>query len=250
MKIIVKVVLFVLFVSNVACSQAKEEKLAGSWSLVCDFCEFEDMIILRADNKYFIYNPQNADIGSLEMYGKLRVNDLIIDSSYTSLVEKGVWRYNSSTQELTLTERNILGEWTSFSETYGKSSELKLKLGFVSESIIELCNAEKRDFLCEKYQKGDRYKELSEEFTGTGSQEKEILLSGYETRLKLSYELYKEADQLTIMDGEGKELFVIEMNTTNGIRSREIPLKGVTRLVLKIKSSETGSAWRVAIEII
>jgi hypothetical protein len=93
------------------------------------------------------------------------------------------------------------------------------------------------------------YRELRKDYTGTGSQTKKIHLSGYETKLKLSYEFYKEADQFTITDKSGKELFSTEMVATNGIIAKEIALRGVTQLIFKVKSSKLSSKWEFAAEI-
>ena len=93
------------------------------------------------------------------------------------------------------------------------------------------------------------YRELTDNYTGTGSQEKEVFLSGYETELKLSYDFYKEADQLTITDKSGEELFSTEMIATNGRKTKEITLRGVTQLTVKVVSSKPSSKWKVKVEI-
>ena len=72
---------------------------------------------------------------------------------------------------------------------------------------------------------------------------------GYETELKLSYDFYKEPDQLVITDRNGKELFNTEMVATNGRKTAEISLRGVTKLVLKVESSKPSSKWRIKVEI-
>jgi hypothetical protein len=247
MKFVFNIALSILLFNNSACSQPAKEKLVGSWSLVCDVCEFGDLIILRSDHQYFIYNPQNADIGSVEMFGTLKDNDLIIDSGYTSMVEKGVWNYDRSKKELILKKRNILEDWTSFSETYGKSSELRLNLDFLPENELELCFDGGKEQLCEKYAKA-RYYEITEGYTGAGIQTEEILLSGYETELKLSYDFYKEPNEVVIEDVNGEELFSTDMTSTNGMKTVEIPLRGVTKLVLKVNGQQN-SKFRVRIEI-
>jgi hypothetical protein len=78
-------------------------------------------------------------------------------------------------------------------------------------------------------------------------QTKEIFLSGYETELNLSYDFFKNADQLLIEDNNGKEIFSTEMTATRGVR--EIPLRGKTKLVLKVTSSQEESRWRIISEI-
>lgn len=259
MKAIIKIALFVLLASNSACSQSKEEKLLGGWFLICGDCEYQDIIIFRSDYKYFVYNPVGADIGSFEASGELKSNDIRIDGAYTSMTEKGTWAYDPSGKELILSERTVLESWEGFfSGLFEKSSKLRFHLKQLSEKEMEFCFDKKGKQICSTYQKDDYipddgsktfYQELTEDYTGTGSQEKEILLSGYETELRLSYEFYKEADQLTITDKSGKELFATEMTATDGRRTKEIPLRGVTRLVFKVTSSEASSKWKVKAEI-
>lgn len=90
---------------------------------------------------------------------------------------------------------------------------------------------------------------IIKEFTGTGSKVEELPITGVATFLNLSYEFYKEADQLTVTDQDGKELFATEMTATNGRRTKEIPLRGVTKLVFKVTSSDVSSKWKVKAEI-
>ncbi len=256
MKLMYKIILSTLLIYNSACSQPIKENLVGSWFRSCDVCEFNDLIILRSDHKYFVYNPNSADIGSFELTGELKSNDIRIDGAYTAISEKGIWDYDTSTKDLVFTERSILEEWTDFSEVYGKSKELKFYLKELTENEIELCNKEGKQLLCEKYERNNSendsitfYKEVTEDFTGTGSQVKEILLSGYETELKLSYEFYKEPDELIIEDRSGKVLFTTNMVSTSERKTMELSLRGVTKLAFKIRNERTSSKWKIMAEI-
>lgn len=249
MRLVFKIILFILLISNSACSQSEEKRLHGSWFLVCDVCEFNDLIILRSDYKYFIYNPNSADIGSFEQTGELKSNDIRIDGAYTAMSEKGIWNYNPSTKELILKERNILDEWTDFSEAYGRAKELTFYLKQLSEDEMELCFNKEGKQLCEKYERNNKYHEIIEAYSGSGSQTKEIVLSGYETELKLTYDFYKESDQLIIEDRSGKRLFSTDMIATNGRRIAEVPLRGATRLVFKVTSSASSSKWKIKVEV-
>ena len=78
-------------------------------------------------------------------------------------------------------------------------------------------------------------------FIGSGKSTEELVLTGEETSLKLSYDFLTEADQLVIEDEKGNELFSTGMKVTKGLKESEIPLLGVTKLVFKVKSS---SKWK------
>ncbi len=82
-----------------------------------------------------------------------------------------------------------------------------------------------------------------------GSQTKEILLSGYETELKLSYDFHDVADHLIIKNKRGKELFSKKNNETNGKMTKEIPLRGITNLIFIVKSNQKNSKWEIKAEI-
>ncbi len=257
--LIIKIAFLVLLLSNTACSEPQEEKLLGSWFLICNYCEYQDIIIFRSDHKYFVYNPIAADIGSYELTGKLKDNDIRINGAYTSMTEKGTWHYDPSGKELILSERTVLESYDgSFSGLFEKSSKLSFHLKQLSNKEMELCFDKQGKQVCNSFNKDDYipedssktfYRELNEEFAGTGSLTKEVLLSGYETKLKLTYEFYKEADQLNVTDKSGKELFTTEMTTTNGRIKTETRLRGVTKLFLKVTSSEASSKWKIRVEI-
>ncbi len=86
-------------------------------------------------------------------------------------------------------------------------------------------------------------------YTGTRSSTKELSLSGKETTIKLSYEFYKEPDQLVIEDQTGKELFKTEKLATNAMKTATLQLNGTTKLIFKIKSDDPTSQWRFKIEL-
>lgn len=81
-------------------------------------------------------------------------------------------------------------------------------------------------------------------FVGSGKSTEELVLTGEETSLKLSYDFLAEADQLVIEDEKGNELFSTGMKVTKGIKESEISLSGVTKLVFKVKSSKSSSKWK------
>lgn len=86
-------------------------------------------------------------------------------------------------------------------------------------------------------------------YTGTGKTTKELSLNGNETTLKLSYEFFKDPDQLVIEDQSGKELFKTERLATKGINLTSVKLSGVTKLIFKVKSEQPNSLWRIKVEL-
>lgn len=81
-------------------------------------------------------------------------------------------------------------------------------------------------------------------FIGSGKSTEELVLTGEETSLKLSYDFLTEADQLIIEDEKGNELFSTGMTVTKGVKKSEIPLLNVSKLVFKVKSSKSSSKWK------
>ena len=175
------------------------------------------------------------------------------------MTEKGTWSYNSSTKVLTLKERNILGKYTDFCNAYGRSSELKFYLKQVKKDKIKLYFDDQGILYCDEYRRnyeyeaknGEKiyYREISKEYAGIGGQTEEILLTGYETELKLSYEFYKGPGKLVVEARNGKVLFSTEVAEINKKRIQEIPLRGVTKLLFKIVSSEKACNWKIKVEI-
>lgn len=86
-------------------------------------------------------------------------------------------------------------------------------------------------------------------FAGAGNATKELELTGKETELKLSYEFYKEADQLTVEDQNGNQLFSTGMETTEEVKKTEVPLSNVTKLVFKVKADKPSSKWKFTAEL-
>ena len=227
--------------------------MVGEWLLKTSY-EAPDLIIFRSDNKYFVYN----DMDFMGRPGNTAKYEIVFDNkATTALTETGKWYYNPVDSGITLTDRNFIKEVSEFNSYYGKKESLVFKVKKMSNEELTLCLTDKKN-KCDTYIMnanftGDPnktfYQEQTEDYEGTGSQTKEISLSGYETELKLSYEFYKEANQLTITDKSGKELFATEMMSTNGTKTVEIPLRGVTKLVFKVKSSEPSSKWEITAEI-
>ncbi len=88
-----------------------------------------------------------------------------------------------------------------------------------------------------------------QDYSGTGSTTKELPLTGKVTAVKLSYEFYKEPDQLIIEDQNGKQLFKTEMIATNGVQLTTVPLNGVRKLIFNVNSEQPNSKWRFKVEL-
>jgi len=251
---IAKIALFLLLVSDSACSQNSFEKMLGEWTLEMsiDGDWYPDIIIFRSDNKYLVFN----DIDFIGMPGTTTKFDIIMDNqTATALTETGKWVYDKAGNHIILADRIFIKENSLFNDYYGKGEKLILMVKNITDENMVLCFDENK---CDTYRRnynprGDSgmifYRELIEVFTGTGSQTKEILLSGYETELQLSYDFYMDAGQLIIEDKRGIELFSKEMTATNGRRTKEISLRGITKLVFKVTSSQESSKWMIKTEI-
>jgi len=83
----------------------------------------------------------------------------------------------------------------------------------------------------------------TKEYTGTGSDKKELVLSTQAYNLKLTYDFFKEPDKLAVYDQNGKELYHTDMTATNGKQVIVIPIVGVTKLTFKITSEVQSSQW-------
>lgn len=255
---IVNIFLIILAIAQSACSQISENKLLGSWVLSSNY-ESPDIIIFRSDHKYFVYNANSVNAGSLGLTDNLKGNDILINDAYTSLTEIGMWDYNQSSKKLILKEREILDTNSDFSRAYSVSSQLEFYVKRITEYEIEICYEKHNEKLCDKYDKNwsytsDKkikisYQEIIKEFSGTSNDKEEVYLSGYETELQLRYIFFKEADKLIIESEKGKELFSTEMESTNGERTKLINLNGVTKLVFKIESSQPSSKWKFRIDL-
>ncbi len=256
MNKITQVIVCIAVAISTACCQAVEENLIGMWYLHTNY-EFPDMIIFRPDHQYFVYNPNSVSTESLGLSENLKSDDICIDGAYTSMTEKGTWSYNKSTKVLTLRERNILEKATDFCDSYGTSSELKFHVKQITKDKIKLCFDDQGILYCDEYERIWRtndgkeipYREISKEYAGIGNQTEAVLLTGYETELKLTYEFYKNPGKLIVEDKNGKVLFSTEVAEINKNSIQEIPLRGVTKLFFKIANSEEACNWKVKVEI-
>ena len=219
--------------------------------------EFPDMIVFRPDHQYFVYNPNSVSVESLGLTENLKSDDIRIDGAYDSMTERGTWSYDQSTKALTLKERNILENETDFCDAYGRSSELKFYVKQITKDKIRLCFDDQGILYCDEYErscltnegKEIPYREISKEYAGVGNQTEAVLLTGYETELKLTYEFYKNPGNLVVEDRNGKVLFSTEIKEINKKGIQEIPLRGVTKLVFKIVGSDETCNWKIKVEI-
>lgn len=127
----------------------------------------------------------------------------------------------------------------------------------INKEVLIICSIEKENS-CDTYIKnanntGDKtkiyYQEIVEKYSSKGTQNKTIDLSGYERDLKISYEFFKEPDELIIEDRNGKVLFSTKMKTTKEEQTTEVDLKGVTQLFFKVNCSEPESKWKFSLSV-
>lgn len=122
------------------------------------------------------------------------------------------------------------------SACYNECSQLYLK----QDTLINLCGGY-TFYLMKAY---DDIKE----FNGAGTSTQELVLKEGAKEAKVSYEFFKDLDQLTIEDQNGNKLFETAMISTNAEQSVTIPLKNITTLALKIKSQSSDSRWKIKVE--
>ena len=259
MNIILKIkfIIYLIFIlCNSSCSQHSSDKILGEWMVeISDDGDWlPDVIIFRSDNKYLIFN----DLDFVWMIDDtLPEFSILMDErgAVTALTETGSWIYNESSNQIILTERNFIKENSLFNEYYGKGDKLIFEVKNITFDSLDICYREKK---CDTYIKnynpgGNRdmmfYREQVESYIGNGSQENDIYLSGYETELKISYNFFEEADQLTVTDKNGKELFSTKMESTNERIEKEISIRGVTNLIFRINSSKPNSKWELELDI-
>lgn len=201
-------IFLILLLIQESCSQDIDNKLVGSWATDTDY-EFTDILIFRDDGKYFVYNSNSVDVRSLNLTDNLPSDDIVIEGAYTTITEKGIWEYDESSGKLLLKQRDILEEYTDFSNFYGRSKELNFTLNNLTENAFEICFKRQDKQVCEKYaktwsystKKGEKvfYKAIEGKFSGTGDSTKDLILSGYETELRLTYNL-AFSDMLLVRD--------------------------------------------------
>lgn len=241
-------IFLVLLLVQGACSQDAENRLVGSWGTDTDY-EFPDILIFRTDGKYFVYNSNSVDARSLSLTDNLPSDDIVINGAYTTMTEKGTWDYDESSGKLLLKQRDILEEYTDFSDFYGRSKELNFTLNNLTENTFEICFISQGKQVCEKYAKtwsyftedGEKvfYKAIEGKFSGTGNSTKELVLSGYETELRLTYDL-AFSDLLSIKDNRGNELLKVGSSEKG---ETDIVLKGVTKLLFTVNSDLPNTNW-------
>jgi hypothetical protein len=52
-----------------------------------------------------------------------------------------------------------------------------------------------------------------------------------------------------VEDRSGRELFSTDIIATNGMKTKEIPLRGVTKLMFKVRASQESFKWKIRVEI-
>lgn len=231
MKTYVNFILMIFLVSNSACSQNSSYKVIGSWVYkgVSDskkqVIECPDVLVFNKDGNYSILN---------ECYG---------DDIENPSVEQGQWVFDSKENTITLKNRKFSTNYT----FHDSSPVLTLYIKESTDKSLKICFNQGK-CIAENYEKARDGNKI-EDYSGTGNTVKELQLTGKVTSIKLSYEFYKEPDQLIIEDQNGKQLFKTEMTATNGMQSTTVPLNGVSKLVFKINSEQPNSKWRFKVEL-
>jgi hypothetical protein len=255
MKLIGQIISLFLLINLNACSQElNSEVLLGEWSLSPDYDE-ADVIIFRSDNTYLVYSELDYQGFEPEKYDYNVFFDNGIDR--TAIVETGKWKYEANEQKLILFSRVFLKEKSDFNNQNGVKSRVIFLIGSVTTNELKLCSLDDKNS-CDTYVKNANftgnetkfyYREIAEDYSSRGQQTKTLDLSGYERDLKVSYEFFKEPDELIIEDRKGKVLFSTEMISTSESQTAEIDLRGVTQLVFKVNCSKPESKWKYSIDI-
>lgn len=225
--------LFIFFISCTmgitGCSSCPDSKmLVGSYYYSHNgFSSSKDSIFIYADGTY--------------KYQHLASNGNVFD-------RHGEWKHDSVGCEILFENFLFFSDEKSFSGSQGGNwysrvqvVDGEIRLMYSSEDNIYYAKAESLKSKTEKVK-------IVKDYSGTGSSTKELSLTGKETALKLSYEFYKEPDQLIVEDQNGKQLFKTEMTATNGMQTATVPLNGVSKLVFKINSEQPNSKWRFKVE--
>lgn len=248
--------LVLINLSGQSCSQGVSDKILGSWALDSG-TEFPDIIIFRSDHRYLVYNPNSADVGPIEPNRIPKPNNIKINGAQTARTEEGKWQYDSSREELILSDRSILETWTDFSDAYSKSAVLRFKLKDLTENRLLLCFNNQRFTQCDTYKRnwsyikddGSKviYREIVERFSGQGEVSKSFQLSGYETKLKASIRSNASAG-LIVRNEIG--LVLLPLKQQKGMDADfEYELRGCTILIIEVKSNQIDSNWDVTLEI-
>lgn len=249
--------LLILISSCVSFSQGIEEKLVGNWT-VNTTNEFSDLIIFRSDHHYYVYNSSSVATESLGLTEDLKSDDILINGAYTSMTEKGQWHYESTTEEIVLSSRTPLEKTYDFAQIYGSSDTLRFRLSHLSEDTMKICFIRQGGQVCDEYINNwsyitndsikVRYHEINKTYTNQGKAHEELLLSGYETELDLTYQS-QGAGQLILKDRKGRELFSTELKASNKQVEKHIPLRGVTQLVMEVQPIDSATEWTVNVDI-
>lgn len=235
-KVILALIYFVIFISGCYC-QNQEESLIGQWTLKMsdDGDWYPDVLILRSDQKYLIFN----DFDFVGFSDTLLKSDIITDDKKAmAFTETGNWRLDLSGRLLIFEGRTFLKENSLFNEYYGKEEGLVLFIKELFADSLVLCLSP-NEIQCDKYVRNYNpakrsdfrpYKELSLKFAGTESRKIEIPLSGFETEIVLSYHLRGYSVELIVTDLKERIIFSDQISPTTDREIRKIPIRGVTKL--------------------
>jgi len=214
-----------------ACSQNASNKIIGNWlykgteNNMGQGMECPDLLVFNTDGNYSILN---------DCYG---------DDIKSPIVEQGKWVYDSKEKKITLKDRIYSTNYTFHHNT----PVLTLYVKEGTAKLLKLC-FNQGNCIAENYEKISDGSKV-ENYSGSGSTTKKLQLTGKETALKLSYEFYKEPDELIIYDQNGKELHRTSMRVTTKNETVTINLSGIIKLIFKIESKDMTSKWKFSVEV-
>jgi hypothetical protein len=159
---------------------------------------------------------------------------------------EGEWEYDSLNSEI------LFKDFTFFNEE--GPDELPRgnwfsKVNYVNDEIRLMYSSENNIYFSKVNSLNESNLSSIVKFSGNGNQTKELNLIGYEKVLKLSYEFYKESDELIIYDQNEKEIYKTGLRATTKPETYILKLSEITKLVFKINSNDSASKWKFSVEL-
>lgn len=149
----------------------------------------------------------------------------------------GNWEFDSNTSEILFKEFMFFNDHGGTYESTRGNWYSNVKL--IDDEIRLIYSAENNIYFYKNNSSSVAINTNVNKFSRIGNQTKELNLTGRENVLKLSYDFYKEADELLIYDQKEKELYRIDIRAKVKTETATINLAGVTKLVFKIKGNDT-----------
>jgi len=136
MKIILKILFFIFFISNSVYSQNSYNKIIGSWLYKGienkDFIECPDFLTFKNDSSYIIFN---------DCYG---------NNPESPIIEKGIWSFHFKENTILLKNRKYFINYIFQNDS---SKVLTLFIKEISEKTMKICFSNKDNCIVEQYVK-------------------------------------------------------------------------------------------------